>query len=428
MRARRRSIVFAGSGTAGHLYPGLRIAEDLVAARLVGREGVVFCGAARGAGRDAVEAAGFSFRVLAGARPLRGKGITGVAGGAVGLVESALTAQAILRELSPSAVVGIGGYASFPVVLAASFLGLPVAVLQVDATFGFANGAGALLARAIPAAFPATMDTFEKSRLGRAALRRGIEVTLVRPCVRREIEELGTSTPDRAEAKKRLGLDPHRPFVVFVGGSLGAGPLNDAAAEACRRWSGADSPQTLHITGRRYFDEVADRLVEVVKRPSSASAVKVSESLRRGLGSRPDGVLVLRTKPFFALAGFVEKIERLYAAADLVVARAGASTVGELAASGTPAVLMPSSFVPGDHQRPNAFALASRGGAVIAEDPQSALVASIVERLLENPRKLSAMRRAGLEAARAPVSAAEVVARLAGFEPQQIKNSAVEAV
>jgi UDP-N-acetylglucosamine--N-acetylmuramyl-(pentapeptide) pyrophosphoryl-undecaprenol N-acetylglucosamine transferase len=421
------TLVFAGSGTAGHLYPGVRIASDLVEAGLIDSKRVVFVGAGIGTGRDAVEAEGFSYRVLEGARPLRGKSPLGAAAALAGSARSFLAARHILAELSPSAVVGIGGYASFPVLAAAASMGIAVTVLQLDATFGLASGAGILLARSIPVAFPATYETFQRSRVGRAALYGGAELHPVRPCVRHEIEALAKSR-DLAAAKKSLGLDSKRPLVVFLGGSLGAGPLNDAAFEASRRWADSDAPQVVAVTGMRYFDQETSRLLEAHGSVSKSATRKLCDSLRKGLGSESTAVSVIRSKPAFVAVAFVARIESLYAAADVVVSRAGAATVGELAASGTPSVLMPSSYVAGDHQRPNAEALARCGAAVIAYDSQAALVPSIVERLLERPQKLEAMRGAAIEAANSPHAAYEVVAEIAGLRTFRPSRPTAEAV
>ncbi|MER3395719.1 MAG: hypothetical protein C4319_02890 [Acidimicrobiia bacterium] len=429
------SIAFAGSGTAGHLYPGVRIAEDLVAAGLLDPAGVVFFGGERGSGREAVEAAGFQYRSLKGAAPVRGRSPKGTIGGLVGASRSFVEALVSLRDLGPRAVVGIGGYASFPLLLAGAFSGIPVTVLQVDAVFGLANGLGVNLTRLVPTAFPASRRTFEMSRLGRAALRRGVTPVLVKPCVRPEIEKLAESR-NPPLTRKHIGLAPATPLVGFVGGSLGAGPTNEAAWEAFCRWGAVSSPLTagvIQVTGQRYFDECVQRIMEASRYRSGQgcdhgraggkgsvsenpeAAKELARNLAEALGISPGTVFVARLQPCFIVVPYVSRMDRLYGACDLVVARAGAVTVGELAASGTPGVLLPSSFVPADHQRSNAEALARLGGAVIVHDSQCRLVPSVVERLLDSPQKLSKMRKAGLQAAAVPRAAFEVVAEVAGL-------------
>ncbi len=441
MRATSGSgIVFAGSGTAGHLYPGVRLASDLVEAGLVPEDDIVFVGAARGTGREAVEKAGFCYVELEGAMPLRGRNPLGASLSAAGAGRAFLHAWKLIGDLAPAAVVGIGGYASFPVLAAARARGVPVTVLQVDAIFGLASAFGALAAKVVPVAFPSSVATFERSRMGRFALARGVELRPVVPCTRPEIERLDPGR-DRGQARESLGLDPSRALVVFLGGSLGAAPVNRAAFWAFRRWCGRDAPQVVAVTGARYFDDEASRYLAQLERNDGSAARQRrsrgertregSESWARShsrisdvlgsrlaaeLGASPYQVLVVSDKPAFVVVAFVTEMARLYAAADLVVARAGAATVGELALTGTPAVLMPSSFVPGDHQRPNAEALARSGGAVIAEDSQAELVPSVVERLLESPDKLAKMAEAGVRAAAAPQRAYEVVAEVAGLQ------------
>lgn len=408
------SIVFAGSGTAGHLNPGLEVARRLVASYGIDRERVSFVGGAVGTGADVVEAAGFTYRSLPHAKPLRGRSLPSATAALLGTALSVKHAAGLLEESRASLVVGIGGYASVPMLIAARRLGVAVTVLQEDATLGLGNSLGVVLAEAVPYAFPASLDTFARHPLGRVALRRGTIPVEVAPMVSEAIRRLRESS-DRAAAKERLGLDPERPLVSILGGSLGAEPVNRGALRCLRDFKGRRArsvPQLIHVTGRRYFGEVITRARELLtstrKEPRKPEAAIEALEVPGGLG-----MLAVSGVAYLALP-YVRRMERLYEASDLVVSRAGATTVGELVASATPAVLMPSSYVAGLHQHPNALAPARRGAAVILEDSQAELLPAVLDRLLGTPSKLEAMRERSMELGTAAHDASEVVAELAG--------------
>lgn len=410
----RPAIVFGGSGTAGHLNPGLEVARRLVASYGLDRGRVSFVGGAVGTGADAVKAAGFCYRSLPHAKPLRGRSLLSAAAALVGTARSLGQAVGLLEESQASLVVGIGGYASVPILIAARRLGVAVTVLQEDATLGLGNALGVALAEAVPYAFPASLQTFTSHPVGRVALRRGTIPVEVPPMVPESIRRLRESS-DRAAAKERLGLDPERPLVSILGGSLGAEPVNRGALRCLLDFKGRNgrsAPQLLHVTGRRYFDEVVGEASELLS--STRKELRKPEAAI-------DALEVPGGRGMFAVAGiaylalpYVRRMERLYEASDLVVSRAGATTVGELVASATPAVLMPSSYVAGLHQHPNALASARRGAAIILEDSQAELLPVVLDRLLGAPSKLEAMRQRSMELGTAPHDASEVVAELAG--------------
>ncbi len=178
-------------------------------------------------------------------------------------------------------------------------------------------------------------------------------------------------TPAAVEAARTsLGLPLDRPTVAVTGGSLGAGTLNSAALGLGRRWAGRPDRAVYHVTGRRNWDEL---------RSSSAP----------GDADGPAGLC-------YRMVPFETQMPQLYRAADVVVGRAGAMTVAELAVAGVPSVLVPLPGAPGDHQTKNARALVDAGGAVLLVDAEcdGDQLASLLDGLLDEPGRLAAMSEA----------------------------------
>jgi UDP-N-acetylglucosamine--N-acetylmuramyl-(pentapeptide) pyrophosphoryl-undecaprenol N-acetylglucosamine transferase len=426
----KAKIVFAGSGTAGHVYPGIVVAEELVDSFGIAKDAIAFVGAGSGYGKGAIESHGFRFVELRSAAPLRGRTIGVAARSVLKTLAGTREAFELLLSLRPEIVVGIGGYASAPVLVAARALGIGVTVLQEDATFGLANALGTLFSTIVPFAFPASLETFRSNPASRAALRGGTLPVPVRPMVRPAIEEVGkqfsagSARKLIASAKERLGLDPDRKLACFIGGSLGARPLNEAfirlvehsvqsGGRSARR-AGSFGCDAILVSGERFFDESATLLEQTVGRARIRRAKKTSEMVAEVCGG-DKAVSAKVGQQTFAIVSFVKSIEHLYQASDLMVCRAGAATVGEIVVAGVPAVLLPSSYVAGLHQHANAEALARAGGAVIVEDSQTTMLPSVIRRLLDAPEKLERMRSSSHACSRAPYRAAEVVAELAGL-------------
>jgi UDP-N-acetylglucosamine--N-acetylmuramyl-(pentapeptide) pyrophosphoryl-undecaprenol N-acetylglucosamine transferase len=341
-------FLIAAGGTVGHVAPALAVAEALQ------RRGglVTFAGS-----RDRVEARlvpehGYEFDPFAvSGLPRRPSAAFLRAAG------QALTAPAacirILRRRRPDAVLGAGGYVAGPMVLAARLSRIPCALTEADAHLGLANRLAAPLAERVFLALPLGLHGEKYRAVGRPI-----------PAASHAVE--------RAEARRRLGLDEDARVVLVFGGSLGARLLNDLALDA---WAEA-GPAVIHLCGERDYPEL------------------------QGRASRPD----------YILEPFVEEIGVAYGAADVVLARAGGS-VWELAAAGLPAVLVPGAFATGQHQEKNARWFADAGGAVVVPESEAARAPRVVEELLDDPDRLAAMA-AAMRAVAKPDAAEEIADEL----------------
>jgi UDP-N-acetylglucosamine--N-acetylmuramyl-(pentapeptide) pyrophosphoryl-undecaprenol N-acetylglucosamine transferase len=331
---RAARVVIAGGGTGGHLYPGLALADALAARGLT----VVFVGTAGGIEARVVPAAGYGLRLLPG-RQLRGGGLRRALAGLADLGRGVAGALRSLAELRPGLVVGVGGYASVAVVLAAALRRLPTLLLEQNVVPGAANWLLGRLAHRVCVGFAEAAAAFPRGR----ALYTGNPL-------RAGIVEAG----GRA-AQARSGL------LVF-GGSAGAHRLNIATLEALRVLGPrAHAWDVTHQTGTADLDAVRAGYV--------------------ALG------IPARVEPFITDMGAA------YAACDLVVARAGAMTCSELAAVGRPAILVPYPFAADDHQRRNAEVLVRAGAAVMIldRDLDGERLAAALVALADAPERRAAM-------------------------------------
>ncbi len=328
--------------------PALAVADAL---RAEGAE-VAFIGGGR-AEAQLVPAAGYGFHALA----VEGISRTSALRAARALLRALLAvprARALLRRLRADAVMGGGGYVSWPVGVAALTLRLPLVLTEADSHLGLANRALAPFARRVCLAFPLA------GRDGGRYLVTGRPVPSV--------------SGDRAQARRRFEIGAEETCVLVFGGSLGARSINLAAVAAF-----ADASfHVLHVAGRRDYAELAGR------------------ALRDGYDLRE----------YLDLADFGQAL----LAADLVVARAGGS-VFELAAQGVPAVLVPYPHAAGDHQRANARWMADAGAALVIDDAEltPARLGDEVTALLADPERLARMAQAACGLARP--EAARAIAR-----------------
>ncbi len=257
----------------------------------------------------------------------------------------------ILARRRPDVVLGGGGYVAGPMVLAARLRGIPAALTEADAHLGLANRLAAPFARRVFLAYAIPGRGGRKYRV------------VGRPI---PAAHLGAG---KAEGRARFGLPPDAPVLAVFGGLAGAQALNEFAVEAF----GEHGPAVLHVSGERDYDAVRPRV------------------------HRGDYVLVPSTDHFGAAL----------AAADLAISRAG-GTVWELAAAGTPAILVPYPHATADHQTSNAQHFARGGGAIVVDQSELARIPALAEELLADPARLARMREAML--ALAEPDAAEVVA------------------
>lgn len=359
-----KTIVLAGGGTGGHVYPALAIGDAL---RARGHRVLYYGDPDRLEGRVAAER-GYVFRPVHALQYPR-SGIPGKLRFGVGLLRSILASRAMLKEDKADAVLGVGGYISAPPVLAAWTLGLVRAIHEANVVPGLANKLCARVAQAVLLTWERT-----RGRLPGSAPRHVVGVPV----------NTAVLAGTREEGHAHYGLDPGLKTIVFVGGSLGAARLNELAVAAAR--DPQRSYQLVHLCGPRYHEEIQSEL-----------------------GEPPSGVV---------LRGYEDRIGLAYAAADLVVCRAGSATLAELSAVGRASLLIPSPNVTENHQEENARGLEASGAAdVLVEagwDVEEAL--SRVRGLVGDPSRLEKMAKAAAGEARldAAAAAADVVESLLG--------------
>lgn len=353
------SVVLAGGGTAGHISPLLAIADAVKAQRPDAAVTVV--GTATGMETRLVPAAGYRLATIDRV-PMPRRPSGDLVKLPARLVRAVRQAGEILDEAAADVVVGVGGYVSTPVYLAARRRSLPVIVHEANARPGLANRVGARFAQVTGVAFEAT-------RLPGA--------TWVGMPMRREISGLDRSAA-RPDARRALGLEPDRPTLVVTGGSSGAASINRAVQAALPALAAAGI-QTLHITGR-------------------------GKSLLN-----PDGTAL--AAPGYTQVEYVDGMETAYAAADLLLARSGAGTVCEISAVGLPAVLVPLPHGNGE-QALNAEALVAAGGALTVADSlfTAQWISDRLIPLLADPAALEAMSKAS-----AALGIRDADARMAAF-------------
>ncbi|HXY43061.1 MAG TPA: undecaprenyldiphospho-muramoylpentapeptide beta-N-acetylglucosaminyltransferase [Acidimicrobiales bacterium] len=346
--------ILAGGGTGGHVQPALAVAEALVA-RGHDPSSVHFVGSERGMEATLVPEAGFEVTLLPG-RGIQRRLTAENLGAMSGIATACWKALGVLRARRPAVVVTVGGYAGFPPAFAAVLERVPVVVVSYDAVPGAANKIIARFAAANAVAFPGT----------------GLpNARVTGPPVRASVLAVDRSPVGRTAACAELGLDPGRLVVLATGGSLGARKLNEAVVSLGHAWRDRSDLVLYHVAGDRNLDDV--------------SAAAAAAGLREG-GAGLD----------YRLAGYERRMPRLLAACDLVVARAGASTVAELAAIGLPSVLVPLPGSPSDHQTKNALALEEVGAAVMLPDSQCGgeRLAEIIGPLLSEPAVRASMAEA----------------------------------
>jgi len=334
-------ILVAGGGTGGHVFPGIAIAEEVVMRHP--RNDAVFVGTPRGLEAQVVPAAGFPIELI-DVKGLKGKGALGALRNLFLLPRAAWRSLGILRRWRPDVVVGVGGYASGPVVLMAWLLGIPTAVQEQNAVAGLTNR---LLGRIVKAAFTAFPEAA-------ANFPRGKVQQLGNPIRRQLLDNFMHPSAEHERAR----------LLVF-GGSQGAHALNMRVVEALPHLADLrDRIAIIHQTGARDREQV--------------------EKGYRACGFVPD------------VRDFITDMSRAYAEADLVVCRAGATTLAELTVCKKPSILIPFPAAADNHQVRNALSLSIAGAATMIEerDLTGELLAQEIRAILADPARRERMSRA----------------------------------
>lgn len=326
------NVLVSGGGTGGHIFPALSIANEVQ--RRHPEAKILFVGAEGRMEMEKVPAAGYNIIGL----PVSGfdrKHLLRNFKVLSRLFKSMGLAKKILKDFKPNIAIGVGGYASGPMLKAAQKQGIPTLLQEQNSYAGVTNKLLAAKAECICVAYEGMERFFPQEK-----------IVLTGNPVRRNLLECG-ATPE--QARQAMGVDPNKRTVLIIGGSLGARTINNAIIDGLSKIGEAYDVQVIWQTGKIYDQQCREAL--------DASGVK-------NVVQMP----------------FISNMDMAYRAADLVVSRAGASSISELQLLGKPAILVPSPNVAEDHQTKNALALANRDAAIMVRDADAAN--SLVETML----------------------------------------------
>ena len=331
------SVLIAGGGTGGHLYPGIAVARELLARQPHAR--VTFVGTAAGIEARVIPREGFPLEVIRSAG-LKGKSLQSLARGVALLPLSAIDAWRVLSRVRPSVVIGVGGYSSGPVVALAALRGIPTLLMEQNAMPGITNRLLARFVRAAAVTYEESIRFFgAKAFVSGNPVRREFFTEERRQGVPGDSEERRQGVPGGRKGYDEHDTPPGAVRVLVFGGSQGAHAINVAMVEAAPRLAAAQPRLAItHQTGERDLEMVRDGY------------------RRAGLEARVES--------------FLYAMDREMKDADVVICRAGATTLAELAASGRAAILIPLPTATDDHQRRNAEALVAKGAAQMIEQDE----------------------------------------------------------
>ena len=387
-------VLIAAGGSGGHVFSGIALAQTLRARDPT--TVVRFAGTSRGIEARAVPAAGFPLDLLP-VLPLFRRPAPETVGAPFAAVRGVLAAERLIRRHRVEVVCGMGAYVTLPVAVGAWRAGVPVVLHEQNAVPGIANRLAARVAGTVALGVAEAAAAFPVPRE---------QTVVVGNPVRPELVGLDR-TALRDQGLAAFGLDPGRRTLVVFGGSGGARGINEALVAATQYWPEPTALQVLHACGRRF---------EPVVRAAWAAA----DPGGRGLAVQ--------------VVPFINRMDLVYAAADLALTRAGGSTIAELTAAGVPAVIVPLARATAGHQAANARAVATAGGAVVVEgdgDLGGPGLAATVAPLLSDPKRLAAMAEAmrGLgrpDAARELAALVEEAHRMAHRKPLDLGSVPVD--
>ena len=341
------NVILSGGGTGGHIYPAVAVAEALQR-RLGDRVELLFVGAEGKMEMEKIPALGYRIVGLPVAGLQRKLTLKNLAF-PFKLMASYFKARGVIKEFKADVAVGFGGYASAPVLWAAQLMGIPTIIQEQNCYAGKANKWLASKATRICVAYEGAERYFPKNR-----------IVLTGNPLRDRFARKGDY---RREALEYFGLSADKPVVLVVGGSLGTRTLNNMMKANVDRIVAEGKLQVIWQTGK-YYEREMDEFM----------ASRSSKGIWRN--------------------AYIEQMDMAYAAADIVVARAGASTVSELCLVGKPVIFVPSPNVAEDHQTKNARALEEKGAAVVIADARAVTdVFPQIEVLLADPDRLKTMSK-----------------------------------
>ncbi|MGC4375547.1 undecaprenyldiphospho-muramoylpentapeptide beta-N-acetylglucosaminyltransferase [Fictibacillus sp. Mic-4] len=339
-------IVLSGGGTGGHIYPALALAKEIK--KIHPESELLYIGTEKGLESKLVPRENIPFesiQITGFKRSLSVENIKTVLRFLKGVSKS----KKLLKEFKPDIVIGTGGYVCGPVVYAASKLNIPAIVHEQNSIPGLTNKFLSKYVQKVAICFEEAAGYFPKEKVVYTGNPRAQEV----------------KDKDGKRGKESLHLDPAKKTVLIVGGSRGARPINEAFLEALDL-VGERNYQFVYVTGEVHYDHV----LEQVKKHGNPKNVTI--------------------------VPFIHNMPEVLAGMDLVVARAGATTIAEITALGIPSILIPSPYVTNNHQEKNARALESKGAAVVIleKDMNGSLLVQHIDRILTDEKEWSKMHKA----------------------------------
>lgn len=332
-------VIISGGGTGGHIFPAVAIANALK--RIAPETEILFVGAKGRMEMEKVPASGYRIVGL-DIQGFQRKSILKNVMLPYKMIKSVLNARSIIKAFKPDVAIGVGGYASGPLLLAASQMNIPYLIQEQNSFAGITNKWLGKNAQRICVAFTGMEQFFPASK-----------IMLTGNPIRKEVADIENK---RFASAEMLSLSPHKHTILVTGGSLGAGTLNNSFLAGIKKIVDADV-QLIWQTGKYYYQFVQEKLA----------------------GMENENIKVME---------FLHKMELAYASADVIVSRAGAGTIAELCVIGKPVILVPSPNVTEDHQTQNALALVKHGAALMIADAsaQTDLVDAALN-LVGNPGK-----------------------------------------
>jgi len=312
-----KRFIISGGGTGGHIFPAIAIANELM--RQLPDSEILFVGANGRMEMERVPAAGYKIKGLNIAGFQRGK-IASNLGLPFKVMSSLMEARSIVKEFKPSAAIGVGGYASGPLLMAASLAGVPCVIQEQNSFAGITNKILSKRAKKVCVAYDNMDAIFPKEK-----------IVLTGNPIRSEIL---SKYVDHVDAYKYFGLDEKKKTILIIGGSLGARTINESIYAYLNSNTADENVQLLWQTGKSWTGE------------------------NKGWAN------VKQT-------AFIDRMDYAYAVADIIISRAGALSIAELQNIGKPVILVPSPNVTDDHQTHNAMALVRNHAAILVKDSEA---------------------------------------------------------
>ena len=346
-------VIISGGGTGGHIFPALSIAGKLK--ELNPETEILFVGAEGKMEMEKVPAAGYEIKGLPVAGLQRKLTLSNFAL-PFKVIKSVSMAKRILKDFKPDVVVGVGGFASAPLLWAAGRLGIPTLIQEQNGFAGLTNKIVGKKAKSICVAYEGMERFFPADR-----------IVMTGNPIRKEIVP---ATPQmKEEGMKFYGLNPDKKHIFIVGGSLGSGTLNNAMkkwiSEGC---PGGEDIEVIWQCGKYYKPSVDAFMKEVTQNGGKVDGIRYSD--------------------------FIMRMDLAYAVADVVISRSGASSISELCVARKACIFVPSPNVAEDHQTHNAMALVRKDAAMLVKDSDA--VAELMKTacsLIEDPEKIALLEK-----------------------------------